>query len=63
MRINRVIKRDQITEKQVQDRMQHQWDDELKIEKSDFVIENTDWETTKKIVDKLYLELLELSKN
>lgn len=62
MRIERVVKRDKISKKQVKDRMQHQWDDELKIEKSDFVIYNIDWETTEKEVEKLYKKLTELSK-
>jgi len=62
-RIKRVVKRDQVTEKQVKDRMQHQWDDKLKIEKSDFVIENINWETTEKLVDKLYNELVFIIEN
>ena len=62
-RINRVISRDKVTKKQVKDRMQHQWDDAIKIEKSDFVIHNINWETTEKEVDKLYNKLLVLSKN
>ena len=62
-RIKRVVKRDQVTEKQVKDRMQHQWDDKLKIEKSDFVIENINWETTEKLVDELYNELVFIVKN
>ncbi|HIP49130.1 MAG TPA: dephospho-CoA kinase [Lutibacter sp.] len=62
-RIKRVVKRDQVTKKQVKDRMQHQWDEQLKIQKSDFVIENINWETTEKLVDKLYQKLLDLSTN
>jgi len=61
-RIKRVIKRDTVTPQQVKDRMQHQWDDQLKIDKSDFVIENINWNDTKKTVDKLYKKLLKISK-
>lgn len=61
-RIARVVARDAVTEKQVQDRMKHQWDDALKIEKSDFSIENIDWKTTKKIVEKLHNKLVNLAK-
>jgi len=60
IRLERVMKRDQVTKQQVKDRMQHQWDEQLKIEKSDFVIENIDWNTTKKAVDKLYKELVDI---
>ena len=60
-RIKRVINRDNLTEQQVKDRIKHQWDEKIKIKKSDFVIENIDWENTKKIVDELYCELLTLS--
>lgn len=60
-RINRVIKRDKVTKKQVKDRMQHQWDDKLKIKNSDFVIFNIDWKTTEKEVEKLYHRLVKLS--
>ncbi len=60
-RIARVVKRDKVTKKQVEDRIKHQWDDALKIEKSDFSIENVDWETTEKIVAKLHMDLLKLA--
>ncbi len=61
IRIQRVIKRDKLTQQQVKDRMQHQWDDSLKAEKSDFVIENIDWDSTEIIVNKLHDDLLKLS--
>ena len=61
-RIDRVTRRDGVSSKQVKDRMQHQWSDELKIEKSDFVIHNIDWKTSKKTVNKLYKKLLKISK-
>lgn len=62
IRIERVVKRDKVTIQQVKDRMQHQWDDALKAEKSDFVIENIDWETTKKRVAVIHKKLVALSK-
>ncbi len=62
-RIKRVTQRDGVSPKQVKERMQHQWNDDLKIKKSDFVIKNIDWKKTSKIVDKLYKDLLKISKN
>jgi len=62
-RIKRVMNRDGVSSKQVKDRIKHQWDDKLKIEKSDFTIQNSNWETTIKIVDTLYQNLLKISKN
>ena len=41
IRIERVIKRDNTTAEQVSKRMKAQWTDEQRIEKSDFVIENS----------------------
>jgi dephospho-CoA kinase len=40
IRINRVMKRDELTEKQIRDRMKFQWPDEKKIPLSDFIIYN-----------------------
>jgi len=62
-RIDRVISRDKVTRKQVQDRMQHQWDEQIKIEKSDFVIENISWKSTEKKVAAVYDELMALNNN
>lgn len=39
-RIERVLKRDQLSEEQIRSRMRSQWTDEQRIEKSDFIIEN-----------------------
>uniref|UniRef100_UPI00404AAFBD dephospho-CoA kinase n=1 Tax=Flavobacterium sp. TaxID=239 RepID=UPI00404AAFBD len=41
-RIKRVMNRDQIDEKQVLQRMQHQWEDEKKKALADFIIQNDD---------------------
>lgn len=57
IRIQRVVTRDKVTPRQVKDRMQHQWDDELKAKRSDFIIENIDWETTKEIVSEMHEKL------
>ena len=43
-RIKRVIQRDQTTKEQVLKRMEAQWTDQKKVEKSDYVIENTNLE-------------------
>jgi len=57
IRIQRVVTRDKVTPRQVKDRMQHQWDDEMKAARSDFIIENVDWETTKEIVADMHNKL------
>ncbi|MGB5652787.1 MAG: dephospho-CoA kinase [Robiginitalea sp.] len=61
MRIARVIKRDQITAAQVQERIRNQWTDAEKIPLADFVIENTDLEHTREQVGVIHRKLLELS--
>jgi dephospho-CoA kinase len=43
-RIARVMKRDQITEVEVRERLQNQWSDQQRLEKSDFLIINDDLE-------------------
>lgn len=40
-RINRVIKRDQTTQTEVESRMKNQWSDEEKLKLSDYVIDNS----------------------
>lgn len=45
-KIERVMKRDSLTEIQIRQRMSNQWSDEEKIKKSDFVIYNNEWEDT-----------------
>ncbi|TPN82117.1 dephospho-CoA kinase [Aquimarina algicola] len=47
IRIQRVIDRDNMTEKQVLSRMNNQWEDSKKIPLSDFVVYNIDLEETK----------------
>ncbi len=60
-RINRVMHRDQITSEQVQERIHNQWPEEKKVALADFVIENIDWDKTKKSIDNVYEKLLDLS--
>ncbi len=60
-RIERVVQRDRVSPQEVKNRIQHQWDEQLKSEKSNYVIENINWETTKKIVDDIHKILLNLS--
>ena len=60
-RIERVVQRDRVSPQEVKNRIQHQWDEQLKSEKSNYVIENINWTTTKKIVDDVHRILLKLS--
>ncbi|UMB54986.1 dephospho-CoA kinase [Lutibacter sp. A64] len=60
-RIDRIIKRDSVTKQQVLERMQHQLNDEDKIEKADFVINNSNFFNTKTQVNTIYKILLKLS--
>ena len=62
VRINRVIKRDKVTEKQVVERMNNQWSDEKKINKSDFVINNITLKESEKLVLEIHNKILQLSK-
>ncbi len=52
-RIERVIQRDQTTREHVLQRMKAQWTDEQRIAKSDFVIENSNFDTAKKEIEKI----------
>lgn len=52
-RIQRVIERDNTTREQVLKRINSQWNDDQRIEKSDFVIENDTPEIAKSDVDKI----------
>jgi dephospho-CoA kinase len=61
MRISRVVKRDQVTEIQVRERMRNQWTDADKIPLADFVIENTNLENTRRQVELIHRKLLQLS--
>nr|WP_299173829.1 dephospho-CoA kinase [uncultured Allomuricauda sp.] len=54
LRLQRVMDRDSVSEKEVLDRMKNQMDDLDKIELADFCIENIHLTTTKKEVKKLH---------
>jgi dephospho-coA kinase len=58
LRIARVMKRDNINEAQVVERMKQQWTDAERIALSDAVIENIDIDKTLKEVQKLHTQLL-----
>lgn len=61
IRINRVMKRDGVAASQVEARMNHQWEDEIKKPLATFVIENIDINQTKKAVFNTHKKLLNLS--
>ena len=54
VRLDRVLKRGGISEKDILNRMQNQWDDAQKIPLADYVIENIDWDTTLKSIKELH---------
>ncbi|WP_452223038.1 dephospho-CoA kinase [Lacinutrix chionoecetis] len=57
-RIARVVKRDNVDEQKVKAIIENQWKDAIKMRLSDFVIVNTDLETTQKEVLKVHTLLL-----
>lgn len=60
VRIERVMKRDGFTKKQVLDRMSNQMDDQLKIEGADFVINNEILEKTRVRTTEVHNQILSL---
>jgi dephospho-CoA kinase len=58
-RIQRVIQRDNSTREQVMKRINAQWNDDQRIAKSDFIIENINPKTTKTEIDKI-LKILKI---
>lgn len=58
-RIQRVIQRDNTTREQVLKRINAQWNDEQRIAKSDFIIENVNPQMTKTEIDKI-LKILKI---
>lgn len=60
-RIRRVMARDSVPREAVISRMKHQWPDADKIPLADFVIRNTDLETTRREVGCIHRELLEIT--
>ncbi len=61
-KIERIIKRDKITETKILEIMKQQSDDDFKIKKSDFVIKNNNLEETKVQVKTVYNLLVKLNK-
>ena len=59
LRFERVLKRDDTTIKQIQSRMNNQLSDDERLQRSDFVIENIDWDITKQQVLDIHNQLLE----
>ncbi|MGB5364178.1 MAG: dephospho-CoA kinase [Aureibaculum sp.] len=58
VRINRIIKRDSTSKKEVLLRMNNQWDDKKKIELSDYIIHNIELSDTKKQVKEVHKTIL-----
>ncbi|AXO78862.1 dephospho-CoA kinase [Olleya aquimaris] len=58
VRLKRVLKRDSSSKEKVEAIMNNQWSDNQKIELSDFVINNTNLETTKLEVGKVHKKIL-----
>ena len=63
VRIQRVMKRDQLTVPEIITRIKNQWSDDEKNLLADTIIENTQLEKTKDSVRKIHLYLLESIKN
>lgn len=61
LRLERVMKRDGVSEKQVFDRIENQLDDEIKTRHADFVVNNIDLKKCKDQVQEIHKQLL--SKN
>lgn len=62
VRIERVMQRDNTTKEKVLSIIKNQWDDAEKVEKSHFVIENNDLESTKKQVLAIHKKLITFKK-
>ncbi|WP_224482637.1 dephospho-CoA kinase [Robertkochia aurantiaca] len=58
IRIERVRKRDNVASEDVKARMQHQWDEDEKVKRADFVIENTEIDQTSLFVENIHEILL-----
>lgn len=60
LRIDRVMDRDGVTEKQILERMEHQLEDDQKENQAHFCIQNIDLKTTRETVEELHQKLLHL---
>lgn len=56
-RIQRVIERDKTSKEAIIDRIKNQWTDEMRMAKSDYIIENIDLEIAKQQADKIFQKL------
>ena len=61
LRTERVIKRGETNLENIRLRMLHQWTDEKKIPKADYVINNINWEKTLKKVQEIHHKLLHIN--
>lgn len=59
-RIDRVMQRDTKTSEEVLSIIKNQWDEALKIKKSDFVIHNIDPQLTAKEVEEIHVKILKI---
>jgi dephospho-CoA kinase len=57
-RIERVIQRDQISEEAVLSKINNQWTDEMRIAKSDYIIENIDLSIAKRQLDEILKKMM-----
>lgn len=57
-RIERVIQRDQSSEEAVLSRINNQWTDEMRIAKSDYIIENNDLSIAKQQLDEILKKMI-----
>lgn len=58
LKIQRVIKRDQSSDKHVKAIMEQQWNDDLKVKLSDFIINNIELSSIKQQVEEIHKEIL-----
>lgn len=58
IRVERILKRDRISRKEIHSRLDNQWPDEKKIPLANFVIENTNLEDTKRQVKEIHNRIL-----
>ena len=61
-KVKRIIARDGISEQEILSRMKHQYDDDFKIKKSNFVIQNNNLKYTRSQVNTIYNILNNLKK-
>ena len=60
IRLERIMHRDNVSEDNILARMNHQWEDERKIELSDHIIHNIDLQQTEETVASVHKKILEI---